>query len=100
MASSVTGTGWRCSEFETLVDPLGRSSPFNTRIHGFTGDHIIGAPTFGEVHAAVSEHLSGRITVAHSFFDKGALGAAYGIHRTSVGLEAGMDFPRPHAVCG
>lgn len=67
-------------EYETLVDPLDRFSPFNTRIHGITCDHVVGAPNFGEVHAAIHGHLSGRITVAHSFFDKGALGAACASH--------------------
>ncbi|WP_341207224.1 3'-5' exonuclease [uncultured Sphingomonas sp.] len=67
-------------EYETLVDPLDDFSPFNTRVHGLTCDHVFGAPTFGDVHAAVDGHLSGRITVAHSFFDKGALSAACATH--------------------
>lgn len=66
--------------YETLVDPLDDFSPFNTRVHGLTCDHVFGAPTFGDVHATVDEHLSGRITVAHSFFDRGALSAACAIH--------------------
>lgn len=72
-------------DYETLVDPLDRFSPFNTRIHGLTCDHIVGAPTFAGVHAIIDSHLSGRITVAHSFFDKGALGAACRVHdRTEI----------------
>ncbi|WP_242182769.1 3'-5' exonuclease [Sphingomonas sp. CARO-RG-8B-R24-01] len=67
-------------EYETLIDPLDRFSSFNIRVHGITGDHIAGAPTFGAVHATIDGHLSGRITVAHSFFDKGALGAACRVH--------------------
>lgn len=67
-------------EYETLVDPLDEFSPFNTRVHGLTCDHVFGAPTFGDVHAALDAHLSGRITVAHSFFDKGALSAACATH--------------------
>ncbi|HEX8412483.1 MAG TPA: 3'-5' exonuclease [Sphingomicrobium sp.] len=66
--------------YETLVDPCDEFSPFNTRIHGISCDHVVGKPTFADVHAAVSGHLSGRITVAHSFFDKGALAAACGLH--------------------
>ena len=68
-------------EYETLVDPLDRFSSFNIGIHGITGDHVLGAPTFADIHAAVDGHLGGRITVAHSYFDKGALGAACCIHR-------------------
>lgn len=73
-------------EYETLVDPLDRFSSFNTRIHGITADHVIGAPTFADIHATIDGHLSGRITVAHSYFDKGALGAACAAHRrTTIG---------------
>jgi DNA polymerase-3 subunit epsilon len=51
-------------EYETLIDPLDRFSSFNTRIHGLTSDHV---------------------TVAHSNFDKGALGAACRVHdRTTI----------------
>ena len=71
-------------EYETLVDPRDRFSPFNTRIHGITCDHVVGSPTFGDIHAAVDGHLAGRITVAHSFFDKGALGAACAVHGRSI----------------
>lgn len=72
-------------DYETLIDPLDRFSAFNTRIHGITSDHILGAPTFADVHAIIDAHLTGRITVAHSFFDKGALGAACRVHdRTEI----------------
>ncbi len=66
--------------YEALINPRDRFSSFNTRIHGITADHVAGAPTFGEVHAIVSGHLSGRVTVAHSLFDKGALAAACAVH--------------------
>lgn len=62
--------------YETLLDPCDRFSSFNTRIHGITADHVVGAPTFADAHAIIAGHLSGRITVAHSLFDKGALAAA------------------------
>lgn len=70
--------------YETLIDPLDHFSSFNTRIHGITSDHVVGAPTFGDVHSTINAHLAGRITVAHSFFDKGALGAACAIHQRDV----------------
>ncbi|WP_152608607.1 exonuclease domain-containing protein [Croceibacterium mercuriale] len=72
-------------EYETLVDPLDEFSSFNTHIHGITCDHVAGAPTFAEIHAALDGHLSRRVTVAHSSFDKGALGAACQLHgRTPI----------------
>lgn len=66
--------------YESIVDPCDDFSPFNTRIHGISCDHVVGKPTFAHVHATVDGHLSGRVTVAHSFFDKGALAAACRVH--------------------
>jgi DNA polymerase-3 subunit epsilon len=66
--------------YETLVDPRDEFSSFNVRIHGISSDHVVGKPTFAHIHATVETHLSGRITVAHSYFDKGALAAACRVH--------------------
>ncbi|WP_294302981.1 3'-5' exonuclease [uncultured Sphingomonas sp.] len=66
--------------YETLIDPCDEFSSFNTRIHGISCDHVAGKPTFADVHDVVSGHLSGRVTVAHSLFDKGALAAACRAH--------------------
>ncbi|WP_159755302.1 exonuclease domain-containing protein [Sphingomonas sp. 8AM] len=73
--------------YETLLDPRDDFSPFNTRIHGITSHHVNGAPTFGDAHAVIHGHLTGRVTVAHSMFDKGALAAACAIHRCEA-IEA------------
>jgi len=62
--------------YETLVDPRDEFSPFNIGIHGITARHVAGQPAFGEIHAIIDGHLGGRVTVAHSWFDKGALAAA------------------------
>lgn len=71
--------------YETLVDPCDDFSSFNTRIHGISCDHVVGQPTFAHIHDTVNFHLSGRITVAHSYFDKGALAAACRVHdRTPI----------------
>jgi DNA polymerase-3 subunit epsilon len=67
-------------EYETLVDPRDEFNVFNTRIHGITEHHVTGKPCFGDIHGIVDDHLSGRTTVAHSYFDKGALAAACRIH--------------------
>ncbi len=72
-------------EFETLIDPKDYFSSFNTRIHGITEDHIAGKPCFGDLHEVIDGHLAGRVTVAHSYFDKGALTAACRVHdRTPI----------------
>ncbi len=71
--------------YETLVDPCDDFSSFNTRIHGISCDHVVGQPTFGHIHGTIDAHLAGRITVAHSYFDKGALAAACRVHdRTPI----------------
>ena len=71
--------------WETLLDPCDEFHAMNTRIHGIGAHHVVGQPTFAEVYAAVDDHLSGRITVAHSYFDKGALAAACRVHdRTMI----------------
>jgi DNA polymerase-3 subunit epsilon len=62
--------------WETLVDPRDEFSPFNIGIHGITARQVAGQPSFADLHPIIDSHLSGRITVAHSWFDKGALGAA------------------------
>ena len=66
--------------YETLVDPRDEFHLFNTRIHGIAADHVVGQPHFGDIHGIVDAHLSGRTTVAHSYFDKGALAAACRVH--------------------
>lgn len=66
--------------YESLVDPLDDFSPFNTRIHGIAAHHVTGQPTFAILHEIVAGHLGNRITVAHSSFDKGALGRACTLH--------------------
>jgi DNA polymerase-3 subunit epsilon len=62
--------------YETLIDPRDEFSSFNTRIHGIRAEHVVGQPTFGEIHEIIAGHMTGRLTVAHSYFDKGALAAA------------------------
>jgi len=66
--------------YETLVDPRAPFSPFNTRIHGIEARHVAAAPSFADIHAVVDGHLAGRVAVAHSLFDKGALAAACATH--------------------
>ena len=66
--------------YETLLDPCDEFHAGNTRIHGIAAHHVAGQPTFAHVHAEIDRYLSGRTTVAHSYFDKGALGAACRVH--------------------
>lgn len=66
--------------WETLLDPCDEFHAGNTRIHGIAAHHVAGQSTFAHVHDVIDRHLTGRITVAHSLFDKGALAAACRVH--------------------
>lgn len=81
-------------EYETLIDPRDQFSGFNTRIHGISAEHVAGQPCFAEVHDIVHGHLGGRITVAHSYFDKGALAAACRVHDRAVVDTTWLDSVR------
>lgn len=62
--------------WETLIDPREAFSSFNIGIHGITPARVLGAPHFAQVHPDIAGHLGGRVTVAHSSFDKTALADA------------------------
>lgn len=62
--------------YETLVDPEDSFSPFNIGLHGIGPDHVAGQPNFSALYDTLRELLGGRVTVAHSNFDHGALSAA------------------------
>lgn len=81
-------------EYETLIDPRDRFSSFNTRIHGIAAAHVVGRPCFAEVHEAVCGHLAGRVTVAHSSFDKGAVAAACRVHDRAMVDTVWLDSVR------
>ncbi|MEG3167047.1 exonuclease domain-containing protein [Sphingomonas sp. LB3N6] len=81
-------------EYETLVDPRDIFEVFNTRIHGIAEHHVVGQPTFADVHAIVHGHLTSRTTVAHSYFDKGALAAACRVHDRAMIETTWLDSVR------
>ena len=80
--------------YETLLDPCDEFHAGNTRIHGIAARHVAGQPTFAHVHAEIDRYLSGRTTVAHSYFDKGALGAACRVHGRAVIETTWLDSVR------
>ena len=81
-------------DYETLLDPRDEFNVFNTRIHGIAAHHVVGKPSFSDIHAVVHGHLSGRTTVAHSYFDKGALAAACRIHDRAMIETTWLDSVR------
>ena len=80
--------------YETLLDPCDEFHAGNTRIHGIAAHHVVGQPTFARIHAEIDRHLSGRTTVAHSYFDKGALAAACRVHSRAVIETTWLDSVR------
>ena len=62
--------------YETLVNPQDVFSHFNIRLHGIGPQHVADKPSFPRLYGTLLEHLGGRVTVAHSNFDHGALSAA------------------------
>lgn len=81
-------------EYETLVDPQDHFSSFNTRIHGIAASHVLGQPCFADVHGILQARLNGRTTVAHSYFDKGALAAACRINDRAMLETTWLDSVR------
>ena len=81
-------------EYETLLDPRDHFSGFNTRIHGIAAEHVVGRPCFADVHGIVDGHLTGRTTVAHSYFDKSALAGACRVHDRSIIATTWLDSVR------
>jgi len=80
--------------YETLLDPCDEFHAMNTRIHGIAPHHVVGQPTFAHVHAEIDRYLTGRVTVAHSYFDKGALAAACRVHDRSMIETTWLDSVR------
>lgn len=64
-----------------LVNPLQAFEARNVEIHGITAERVRRAPHFGRLHSDLTQHLSGRVTVHHSPFDRQAVAAACEDHR-------------------
>lgn len=59
--------------WKTYIDPEDDFDPINISIHGITEDTVGGAPTLPEVADELCRHLSGKIVVCHTHFDRLAL---------------------------
>lgn len=69
--SAIVGT-WK-----SYVDPEDYFDPVNISIHGITEDTVRGAPTLPAVASELHQHLSAKITVCHTHFDRTALQQAF-----------------------
>jgi DNA polymerase III subunit epsilon len=90
-----TPCGETTAEYATLVRPDGPAAASDgaaAGIHGITAAELGGAPTFGQVAAALAGRLAGAIVVGHNVaFDLGFLTAEFRRLRVPV--------PRLPAVC-
>lgn len=63
--------------WSTLIDPDIEFSFYNTKVHGISARHVIGAPSFAQVIDQIEPLLLGTSLVQHSGFDRRALEKAY-----------------------
>jgi exodeoxyribonuclease X len=62
-----------------LVKPPRPIKAFATRIHGVSGEDVVGAPAFADIRHEVRQALGGRVLVAHNaHVDTGVLGRELG----------------------
>lgn len=89
--------------FDSLVRPSGPIPREATRIHGITDAMVVGAPTLGQLHAALGEVLRGRVVVAYNMrFDRGVLNQTRRRYRLQkFGIARWVDAMRPYSRwCG
>ena len=88
----LVGGGELHETFDSLVRPERPLSRGIQRFTGITQGMVDGAPAVHEVLPDIAELLEGRVLVAHNArFDTRVLGQAF--------ERAGLDWPRPPAVC-
>jgi DNA polymerase-3 subunit epsilon len=59
--------------FVSLVNPEDYFSEINVSIHGIYPEDVENAPTFNDIYPSLVEHLSGKIVVSHTAFDRSVL---------------------------
>lgn len=64
-------------QWSSLVDPKDYFDPVNVSVHGIDERPIAGAPTFREAARELEARLRGSVVVAHTGFDRAALGQAF-----------------------
>lgn len=70
------GDSGNCQTYSVLIDPEEPFEPFNTNLHGISGDTVAEAETFPIVYGALFDLLNEHSLVQHSTFDEKALTAA------------------------
>lgn len=76
--------GTLASEWNSLVDPEDYFDGINVSIHGIDVAADSGAPKLPEIAELVCKHMSGRVVVCHTHFDRVAIRQAFLKHSLSV----------------
>ena len=67
--------------WRTLVDPkTSFERNYHSRLHGIDEHHVVGAPTFPEIHALVKRFINNETCITHGPFDKAGIASACKIH--------------------
>jgi DNA polymerase III subunit epsilon len=64
------------AEWQSLVNPEDYFDAVNVSIHGITDTMVASAPTWPQIHEAVTSRLQGHVVVCHTSFDRVSLARA------------------------
>ena len=81
-------------EWKSYVNPLEHFDPINVAIHGIEASDVAGSPTFAELAEQLRVHLSDRVVVSHTAFDRGALVRAAAKHNVTLPQCTWLDSSR------
>ncbi len=87
-------------DIDLYVDPEDYFLEELMEIHGISEESVIGAPTFPQVHAILSELLPGCVVLGHSHFDRVSLGQATAKYGLPSLTPTWLDTSGSHTVLG
>ena len=82
------------TEWKTLVDPEDFFDAINVSIHGIDERAILGAPRLPDVAGCIYNHMSNRVVVCHTHFDRVAMHQASLKHKLSFPTCPWLDTAR------
>ncbi len=81
-------------EWKTYVDPDDYFDAMNVSIHGIDEEMVKGAPSFPCVALYLWDHLSDRVVVCHTHFDRVAIRQAFAKHHMPLPVFTWLDSAR------
>lgn len=86
--------GTLTQEWKTLVDPMDSFDGVNISIHGIDARTVIGAPTFPDIAATISELVGAKVVVSHTHFDRVSMSRAFAKSRLTSPEWTWLDSAR------